>query len=206
MGWFSSAVMGTAESFPPEPFGVVIKYWNNNPPEHGTAAVLHYLDQVEMRGASVVLELPRRWVMATGCNAGPCVKQIQGVVSAVCSHPALSGWYLADEPDKRHSWISPTTLGTVSAAVRHAEITAGCAARPISATFATLQEPGNASAAAHYNSSVGTYMWDTYPCRDTAPGWHSVPGQPFAGPDFATFPSEMRAVGSLVAPQFQSFW
>ena len=206
VGWFSSALMGTSESFPPAPFTVVVKYWNNNPPENGTDAVLRYLDQAQSRGVSVVLELPRRWVVATGCASGPCVAAIGGVVSSVCRHGALSGWYMADEPDKRRSWISPGTLTAVSAAVRAAEASAGCTRRPITATFATLQEPGNASAAQHYNRSVDVYMWDKYPCHNSVPGWHAVPYPPFGGDDFASFPSEMRAVGNSIAPQFRSFW
>jgi hypothetical protein len=206
VGWFSSALMGTSESFPPAPFTVVVKYWNNNPPENGTDAVLRYLDQAQSRGVSVVLELPRRWVVATGCASGPCVAAIGGVVSSVCRHGALSGWYMADEPDKRRSWISPGTLTAVSAAVRAAEASAGCTRRPITAAFATLQEPGNASAAQHYNRSVDVYMWDKYPCHNSVPGWHAVPYPPFGGDDFASFPSEMRAVGNSIAPQFQSFW
>ena len=69
-----------------------------------------------------------------------------------------------------------------------------------------LQEPGNASAARHYVSSADVYMWDKYPCRDSTPGWHAVAGQPFGGPDFASFPAEMRDAGSVVAPQFRAFW
>ena len=38
VGWFSSAVMGSEESFPPPPFNFVVKYWNFNPPENSTAA------------------------------------------------------------------------------------------------------------------------------------------------------------------------
>ena len=154
IGWFSSAIMGTAESFPPAPFNTVVKYWNNNPPENGTGAVLRYLDQAHARGVSVVLELPHRWVVTTACKAGPCLDEIRGVVAEICGHPALSAWYMADEPDTRRAWIGPVTLTAVSAAVRSAEASAGCAARPISAAFATLQEPGNASAAGNYNNSV----------------------------------------------------
>lgn len=205
IGWFSSAVMGTTESFPPPPFNVVVKYWNNNPPENGTSAVLRYLDQAHSRGVNVVLELPHRWVVTSGCATGPCVHSISAVVATACSHPALSGWYMADEPDTRRAWIAPATLTTVADAVRSAESHAGCTARPIAAAFATLQEPGNTSVVSHYNKSVDIYMWDKYPCRDSVPGWHAVAGTPFGGSDFASFPAQMRNVRT-VAPQFKSFW
>ena len=130
------------------------RYWNNNPPENGTAAVLRYLDQASSRGVSVVLELPRRWVSATSCRSGSCLKMITTLVSTVCGHRALSGWYMADEPDKPRSWIAPSTLAAVAGAVRAAESGVGCPQLPISSAFATLQEPGNASAASHYNNSV----------------------------------------------------
>ena len=45
VGWFSSASMGTHESFPPAPFNVVVKYWNVNPPDNSTTDVVAYLEQ-----------------------------------------------------------------------------------------------------------------------------------------------------------------
>ena len=168
--------------------------------------MLRYLDQASSRGVSVVLELPRRWVSATSCRSGSCLKMITTLVSTVCGHRALSGWYMADEPDKPRSWIAPSTPAAVAGAVRAAESGVGCPQLPISSAFATLQEPGNASAASHYNNSVDVYMWDKYPCQDSTPGWHAVAGPPFAGAEFASFPWQMRNAGNLVAPQFRSFW
>ena len=160
IGWFSSAVMGSEESFPPSPFRLVVKYWNNNPPENGTAAVLRYLEQAHDRGAHVVLELPRRWV------ATRSLAPIHAVVSAVCAHPAVAGFYMADEPDKARSWIAPSTLDAVAATVRAAEAAKPACAdspHPISAAYATLQEPGKAPAAANYTESTDVYEFDKYP-------------------------------------------
>eukprot|EP01051_Picozoa_sp_SAG22_P004765 SAG22_NODE_264_length_13353_cov_34.575298_1_plen_978_part_00 len=208
MGWFSSAVMGTGESLPPAPFTTVVKYFNENPPENSTGAVRRYLDSASAAGVSVVLELPHRWVAA---RPKPALAPIRALVTAVCAHPALLGWYMVDEPDKQRSWVSPVALAAVAAAVRAAEAgspgTGGCAGRhlPISAAFATLQQPGNASKAGDYNRSVNTYMFDDYPCR-CSPGWHSRPLPAFGGPDFARFPAAMRQVGGAIAPAFDSFW
>jgi hypothetical protein len=204
IGWFSSAAFGTTEALPPAPFGVVVKYWNNNPPENGTAAVQGYLDTAAARNVSVMMELPHRWVSAVP----PALEEIYAFAAAVCDHPALLGWYMADEPDNARSWIAPAALAKVAASVRSAEVAVpGCIGRrlPISAALATLEEPGNASKVRNYNGSVDTYMFDTYPCMCT-PGWHSRPGPLFGGAAFASFPSQMRSVGSGVAPQFDRFW
>ena len=80
--------MGTAESLPPEPFNVVVKYWNFNPPENSTAAAAAYLSSAEDRGAKVVKGGPRLgeqvhlapgavgefWltVSAKNCRLNPC--------------------------------------------------------------------------------------------------------------------------------------
>jgi hypothetical protein len=224
IGWFSSAVMGTSESLPPAPFTHVVKYWNNNPPENSTAAVLRYLDQAQDRGVTVVLELPRRWVAATGgCGNSSggghhrgdpggrlCgLVQIHKMVTAVCTHPAIGGWYMADEPDRRTAWIAPAALAKVAATVRAAEAGAGVPHLPIQAVFCRLQLAGNASHARAYNRSVDVYMFDYYPCRCSSPGWHArcnVQRNLFSGPDFAAFPAEIRAVWQSVAPQFRDFW
>ena len=72
----------------------------------------------------------------------------------------------ADEPDKARSWIAPSTLDAVAATVRAAEAAKPACAdspHPISAAYATLQEPGKAPAAANYTESTDVYMFDKYP-------------------------------------------
>eukprot|EP01052_Picozoa_sp_SAG31_P006380 SAG31_NODE_293_length_18292_cov_8.779586_6_plen_487_part_00 len=183
------------------------RYWNNNPPENGTSAVLRYLAAAHARGVSVVLELPRRWVVGESCGGGaPCLAKIHELVHAVSSHPAIGGWYMADEPDRPEVWIEPAALGAIARTVRAAESSAAAHGRhPIVAVFCRLQQPGNASHASNYNSSVDVYALDVYPCRCT-PGWHSSPSPLFGGDAFSEFPAQIRDAGQLVAPQFHSFW
>jgi len=90
---------------------------------HSPAETRAYLDEAQRVGVQVMVEIPREW---TGRSGALDLTSIKAYVRAHKDHPALWGWYAADEPgynwdhagNAPNHWASPQTLASVYAAIR----------------------------------------------------------------------------------------
>ena len=105
------------EGYADQDMGLVVVY-NYSHLELG-----NYLDEAQRVGMKAMVEIPRMW---TGRNAALNLDSIKSYVRAYRDHPALWGWYTADEPwfnwnaadfDPDH-WASPQTLADIYATIR----------------------------------------------------------------------------------------
>uniref|UniRef100_A0A6M3XD09 LTD domain-containing protein n=1 Tax=viral metagenome TaxID=1070528 RepID=A0A6M3XD09_9ZZZZ len=124
-----------------------------------------YLDGALAEGIRVMLEIPRAW---TGRNTDEyySLTRIVGYVNTYKSHPALWGWYLADEPELHYTtddWATPARLKEIYEAIRASDPN-----HPV-----TIIHYGNASGVqyegVYFREAYSTLMIDWYP-RDAKQG------------------------------------
>jgi hypothetical protein len=146
VGWFDS-LSGSANlsSIRQEGMDAVMPYTDNSD-------VVGYLNRARESGVEVVLEIDRALVRA----ADPAA--VAAWVAKYKHHPAISGWYLADEPSINASLgnPSPATLQTLYGTVKAED-----PSRPVVVAFSS--SPGDDLTA--YESSYDVAMWDDYPCK-----------------------------------------
>ena len=90
---------------------------------HGSAGTKEYLDEAQRVGIQVMVEIPRAW---TGRSGPLRLDLIAWYANEHKDHPALWGWYTADEPYfnwlqadlKLDHWASPESLADIYATIR----------------------------------------------------------------------------------------
>jgi hypothetical protein len=154
-GWYSSEGfhLDRISTLPPPPFGLVLNY---NGGENTTAELRDYMLAMATRNASVVMEVPRRWLMPT-----LALDNISAMAKALSPHANLAGWYLADEPDKQRSAIPIATL----VAARKALLAAVAPKREPPPIFAALCTNLTLANATLWAAAVDIRIYDFYPCR-----------------------------------------
>jgi hypothetical protein len=123
--------------------------------------VLSFLEMARASGVQVYVEIDRAIVRA-GDEAG-----IRNFVSLYETHPALEGWYLADEPSMN------VDLGPLSAATAerlYQAIKAEDPVHPVAIAFST-DDDLNA-----YRNAFDIAMWDEYPARVGQPEYSNMDG------------------------------
>jgi hypothetical protein len=80
------------------------------------------------------------------------------------NHPAVSGWYLYDEPEiKKPTPLTPELLTTV-----YQTIKAEDKFKPVAIVFSDVSKIES------YSNAMDIIMWDTYPCNDNVPEFQWV--------------------------------
>ena len=108
-GWYSLDGISLA-SLPP--FGLVLNYYGG---KNTSAELDTYMHAMQQHNVSVIMEVPRRWLMPD-----LMLPNISALATTVARHANLRGFYLADEPDKSRSAIPIATLVKARGALRAA--------------------------------------------------------------------------------------
>ena len=114
-GWFSSEGfhLDAVSSVLPQPFPLILNY---NGGHNSTGELQVYMSAMAIQGLSVIMEVPRRWLVphleldnisALAASLGPY------------ANSSLHGYYLADEPDNARSAIPVATLVEARATLRN---------------------------------------------------------------------------------------
>lgn len=119
-----------------------------------------YLDEAQRQGIKVI-------VPAYVTNG----KTLEEHISFYKVHPALFGWYLADEPECSWSYVSPTLLKTEwydkvkNTDLNHPSLTAFCA---------TTGCPSYPASQRPYYNSLDIIMADDYEFKNGTPEFHNI--------------------------------
>ena len=119
-------------------------------PYHDPTDVVAYLNKARETGVEVLLEIDKA-VVKTGDPVA-----VAGWVARYKSHPAISGWYLADEPSINASlgYMQAPTLEKLYQAVKAED-----PSRPVVVAFSTSDDM------ASFSNTYDIGMWDEYPCK-----------------------------------------
>ncbi len=129
----------------------VMPYHSSTDPEE----IRPYLDTSQASGIKVLLELPRRFVRDVDTAA------VEAFVTALKGHPALLGWYLADEPTYNDE-LGP--LSAADAETLYTTIKRTDPSHPVAIAF-----PSTDLAAANYRPAMDVMMVDDYPSVGGSP-------------------------------------
>jgi hypothetical protein len=119
-------------------------------PYHENADVVAYLNRARESGVQVFLEIDRA-VVRTGDSVA-----VAAWVAKYKAHPAISGWYLADEPSTNPT-LGPMNAATLERLYR--AVKAEDPARPVTVAFATSDDMPS------FGNAYDIAMWDEYPCK-----------------------------------------
>lgn len=120
-----------------------------------------YLDDAHRSGVKVMLEMPRRFVKSVDRA------MVRHFVTTHRDHPALLGWYLADEPSVNRD-VGP--LSPENAKVLYEVIKSADGAHPVAIAFGGREDP------APYSAAMDLMMFDRYPCWAGQPEFSGLPG------------------------------
>ena len=126
-------------------------------PAFNATAIRNYLDAAQQRGMKVVLEIPRNLINVNNLTG------LGDYVRAVRGHPALAGYYSADEPDlwrQSDANYSPSNLQAIYSSIKQED-----AQTPVSHVLMFLTRPNTSvydcsaygNPAAHQWSCIMSY-------------------------------------------------
>lgn len=162
LGWYD--IMNrpqTPEAISQQDFNILMPYGGSS-----YQMISTYLDAAAAAGVKIMLPVNPNLEQV---KAGD-VAQIKEKIRTFKNHPAIYGWYIADEPDLRQT--PAKLLVSVYQAVKEEDPT-----RPIAIAFNT-----NLSRIKKYADAYDILMYDKYPCLEGYPEFSSSP--PYVNIDF----------------------
>jgi len=145
LGWYDSLeARGGVFDIAQQGMNVVLPYHTEAGDEHA------YLDAAQAAGLKVVLEIDRAFVKAESAS------DVRRFVSRYKAHPALYGWYLADEPTINEDLgpASPEVAGELYRVIKDEDPKS-----PVAVAFAKSEQPED------YRQAMDLMLFDDYPCR-----------------------------------------
>jgi hypothetical protein len=144
IGWYDSlALKGSLPRIAGEHASAVMPYDTSANPRG-------YLDAAQAAGVRVLLEIPRPLVKSVDTAA------VARFVSGSAMHPALLGWYLADEPQSNND-LGP--LSAANATKLYRTIKLQDPFHPVAIAF------GAGTTWPEYAEAMDVAMYDDYPCH-----------------------------------------
>jgi hypothetical protein len=119
--------------------------------ENSTKAQIKvFLDKAKAAKVKVLLEIYRPLIESGN------IAEIKDFIRTYKNHPAVSGWYLYDEPEiKTPQPISPVLLTKIYQAIKAED-----RVKPVALVFTDINK------IAAYSHAMDILMWDDYPCKD----------------------------------------
>ena len=163
VGWYDSmAAPGDPTAIAGHGGNMTMAYWGSSSPASRTL----YLDNALVAGVRVVMEVDPALIAAKDA-AG-----IRDVVSTYDDHPAVIGWYTADEP-----YVHPGMLSTIQPAY---DAIKQESSKPV---FIVFSEPGVAAGIpVTYKTAYDQFFADSYPARSGYPEFTGLDIEPPAYP------------------------
>lgn len=155
-GWYSSAGQELTRLARYHSYGQnMIVAQNGGFPAAGTGDyIMKYLDELQKQNMKTMLGIPNTWLrdQSLGTQA-----QYTAFVNRYKGHAALAGWYIADEPEQKPTYASPSRVQTVYNWVKAADPT-----RPITLTY--YENNCGTVSGMGYGGLIGDIvMFDVYP-------------------------------------------
>jgi hypothetical protein len=191
LGWYDSLeARGGVFDIAKQGMNVVLPYHTEAGDEHA------YLDAAQVAGLKVVLEIDRKLVKAESSA------DVRQYVSRYKSHPALYGWYLADEPSINSDLgpASPEVAGELYRVIKDEDPKS-----PVAVAFAKTEQ------AEDFRQAMDVMLFDDYPCREGKPEfdgfedwWGRLQDQAAVGAEEGGFIPVLQAFGENAQgePQF----
>jgi hypothetical protein len=149
LGWYDSLdARGGVFEIARQGMNVVLPYHTEAGDEHA------YLDAALAAGLKVVLEIDRSLVKAESPDG------VRRYVSRYKAHPALYGWYLADEPtiNEELGPATPEVAGELYRAIKDEDPKS-----PVAVAFSKTEQ------AEDFRQAMDVMLFDDYPCREGKP-------------------------------------
>jgi hypothetical protein len=191
LGWYDSLeARGGVFDIARQGMNVVLPYHTETGDEHA------YLDAAHSAGLKVLLEIDRSLVKAE--NSG----DVRRYVSRYKEHPALYGWYLADEPSINEDLgpASPEVAGELYRVIKDED-----PKRPVAVAFSKSEQ------AEDFRQAMDVMLFDDYPCHEGQPEfdgfedwWERLQDRAAVGAEEGGFIPVLQAFGENAqgVPQF----